>query len=71
MLQYSSTSHPPPWRSRCLLQKLLRLINLRSQVRAPPPIGMIQHHKRTVVLPDPLLRKVALAISSISIRTHT
>lgn len=66
MLQYGSTSAAPLChsRSRRPLQKLLRLIDLGSQVWASPTIGVVQHHKRAVVLPDPLLGELALAISS-------
>jgi hypothetical protein len=66
MLQYGSTSAAPsvPSRSRRPLQKLLRLIDLGSQVWASPAIGVVQHHQGAVVLPDPLLGELALAISS-------
>ena len=69
MLQYNSTSALRPGRSRRLLQKLLRLIDLGSQVRAPSSIGMVQHHEIAVVLPDPLLGELALAISVVRMST--
>lgn len=66
MLQYGSTSAAPsvPSRSRRPLQKLLRFIDLGSQVWASPAIGVVQHHQGAVVLPDPLLGELALAVSS-------
>lgn len=40
----------PPDGSLILLQKLLRLINLRRQIRTAPPVGMIQQHQLPVIL---------------------
>ena len=40
------------FRSRILLQKLLRLIHLGGQIRTPAAIGMVQQHQLSVVLAD-------------------
>ena len=52
----------PILHSAILLQKLLRLIDLRRQIRTSSSIRMVQHHQRTVVLPDSLLRYLPFAV---------
>ena len=59
--------HPSP----PLLQKLLSLINLRRQIRAPPPIWMIPNHQRPMLFPDRFARHPAFPARHISLRAHS
>lgn len=54
-------------RSAVLFQKLFRLVDFRCQVRRTPSIGMVQHHKGTVVLSDSLFGKLAFPEKSVSL----
>lgn len=55
---YYTTISPP----LALLQKLLRLIHLRRQVRTPSSIGVIKQHQLPVIFADLVFCKISLAV---------
>src|SRR4051812_4907754 len=60
-------SPPQPGKSRsALLQHLLRLIDLRRQVRAPAAIGMVQQHQCAMRLADFVLGDGSLTVYPVS-----
>lgn len=59
----NNAAQPPEATSTVFLQKFLRFIDLRCQIRTTPPIRVVKEHQLPVIFPYLLLGKHSFTIS--------